>query len=179
MQYGRGFTALPGLTLSDRYRLIGNAFHFGVLRHLLLAYFWQQTLRAAQGSAQGGWPFVLSQQPQVQTARSLSLTEQALGGSRSNCEAKDGPGSPPASQHSGPCEWMGDPSTWPVFHVFGQNAEAGAESASGPSLNYDSSLGWAQDLPHNGGWAEVNISEAAEEAASSSTSADTDPETDE
>ena len=50
------------------------------------------------------------------------------------------------------------------------------ESESGPSLNYDSSLGWAQDLPHTGGWARVTISETAEEAAAGGAGADPEAE---
>ena len=38
MQFDVGYTDVEGLSLKDRYRLIGNAFHAGVLRHLLLNY---------------------------------------------------------------------------------------------------------------------------------------------
>ena len=38
MQFDVGFTEVEGLSLKDRHRLVGNAFHAGVLRHVLLNY---------------------------------------------------------------------------------------------------------------------------------------------
>ena len=38
MQFDVGFTEVEGLSLKDRYRLVGNSFHCGVLRHILLCY---------------------------------------------------------------------------------------------------------------------------------------------
>ena len=38
MEYGVGYTEAEGLSMRSRFKLIGNAFHAGMLRHLLLCY---------------------------------------------------------------------------------------------------------------------------------------------
>ena len=38
MMFEEGFTEAEGLRMQDRFRLVGNAFHVGVLKHLMLCY---------------------------------------------------------------------------------------------------------------------------------------------
>ena len=38
MEYDVGYTEAEGLSMRSRFKLIGNAFHAGMLRHLLLCY---------------------------------------------------------------------------------------------------------------------------------------------
>lgn len=45
MGFDAGFTAVQGLTVEDRHRLVGNAFHAEVMRHLALAAVAAQALR--------------------------------------------------------------------------------------------------------------------------------------
>ena len=45
MQYDVGYTDVEGLQLQDRHRLVGNAFHAGVLRHVLLNYITSKAMK--------------------------------------------------------------------------------------------------------------------------------------
>ena len=45
MGYDVGYTYAEGISLRERYRLIGNAFHVGVMRHLLCCYMWLSRIK--------------------------------------------------------------------------------------------------------------------------------------
>ena len=64
MQYEVGFTDVEGISMRARYRLIGNAFHAGVMRHLLLCYVSSVAMKGVilrDDVRQSGVPFTMNQ----------------------------------------------------------------------------------------------------------------------
>ena len=64
MGYDVGYTYAEGISMRERYRLIGNAFHAGVMRHLLCCYISSVAMKGVvlrDDVRQLGVPFTMNQ----------------------------------------------------------------------------------------------------------------------
>ena len=64
MGYDVGYTYAEGISMRERYRLIGNAFHAGVMRHLLCCYISSVAMKGVvlrDDVRQSGVPFTMNQ----------------------------------------------------------------------------------------------------------------------